>query len=68
MKFPMGSDSNKKNHMYPINVQTAEPIGPKLNVGHDPREGLRMNKISKISLKQNSFFIKFDNPQSFFLK
>ena len=33
---------------------------------HHPREGLWMIKISKISLQQNSIFIKFENPQFFY--
>ena len=32
------SDLNK-NYRYPINVQTAEPIGPKFHVGHHMTPG-----------------------------
>ena len=42
--------------LYPINVKTAEPIGPKFFV---PREGLWIIKISNICLYQNSIVIKF---------
>jgi hypothetical protein len=39
--------------LYPINVKTAEPIGPKFCVGPHV---IRMIKISKIILQQNSIF------------
>ena len=44
--------------LFPINVKTAEPIGPKFFVGHH-KEGLSKIKISNICLHQNSIFIKF---------
>ena len=49
--------------LYPINVKTAEPIGPKFYCGtsRDPREGLWKIKISNICLYQNSIVIKFFN-------
>ena len=46
----------------PINVKTAEPIGPKFCVGPHmtgQREDLWRLKIFKISLQQNSIFIQF---------
>ena len=45
---------------YPINVKTAEPIGPKFFVGQIGTPGkVQMIKISNICLHQNSIFIKF---------
>ena len=67
--------------LYSINVKTAEPIGPNFFVGSSmtlvPREGLRIIKILKLYLHQNSIFNKFLkilkiheifwwNPQIFF--
>ena len=43
--------------LYPINVKTAEPLGP--NFLWDHREGLWIIKISNICLYQNSLVIKF---------
>ena len=56
--------------LYPINVKTAKPIGPKIFVGatRDPREGLRLIKCSKICLHQNSIFKNFENLRNFFYK
>jgi len=47
--------------LYPINVKTAEPIGPKFFCGtsRDPMEGLWMIEILNICLHHNSIFIKF---------
>ena len=44
--------------LYPINVKTAEPIGPTLfcETLRNPREGLWMIEFSKIYQKQNSDF------------
>ena len=52
----------------PINIKTAKSIGPKFCVGHDPREGLWMVKILKISLQQNLIFIQFWKSTIFFYK
>ena len=56
--------------LYPINVKTAEPIGPKFFCGtsRDPREGLWMIEFSKVCLHQNSIFENFENPRIFFLQ
>ena len=53
----------------PINVKTAELIGPKFFGGpsSDPRKGLWMIKFSKICLHQNSIFKNFENLRIFFL-
>ena len=50
--------------------QTAKPIGPKLYVGSGTSAGkdLWIIKISKISLKQNSIFIKFWKSMKIFIK
>ena len=48
--------------LYPINVKTAEPIGPELC------EGLWMIKISKIYLQQNLIIIKFRKSTKIFFK
>ena len=47
--------------LYPINVKTAEPIGPKFFVGHlgTPGKVYWMIEILNIYLHQNSIFIKF---------
>ena len=47
--------------LYPINVKTAEPIGPKFCVGHHvtPGKVYGMIKFSKICLHQNSIFENF---------
>ena len=46
--------------LYPINVKTAEPIGPNFGVGPHvtPKEGLRMIKISKLGVKKFFNFCK----------
>ena len=43
--------------LYPINVKTAKPIGPKLCcvTSRDPREGLWLMEFSKICLQQIRF-------------
>ena len=54
---------------YPINVKTAEPIGPKFCVGPymTPGKVYGKIKISKI-IQQNSIFIKFWKLPNFFIK
>ena len=37
-------------------------------ISHDPREGLRMIQISKVSLQQNSVYIKFWKYTKIFIK
>ena len=52
--------------MYPINVKTAEPIGPKFVVAnsHDPWEGngqLKLNNFSRKKCPQSLFYSKCAN-------
>ena len=56
--------------LYPINVKTAEPIGPKFfcGISRKSREGLWMIKFSKICLHQNSTFETFENPRNYSYK
>ena len=46
---------------YPINVKTAEPIGPNFfcSTSRDPREDLLMLKITKICIGKLLIFLKF---------
>ena len=46
------------DRLYPINVKTAEPIGPKFFVGHLGTPG-KVYESSNICLHQNSIVIKF---------
>ena len=54
---------------YPINVKTAEPIGPKFFVGPRVTPGkVSGSEFSKICLLQNSICENFKNPGIFFIK
>ena len=55
--------------LYPINVKTAQPIGPKnfCVTSRDPREGLWLIEFSKICFHQNSIIENIENPRNFFL-
>ena len=55
--------------LYPKNIKTAEPIGPKFFVGSRMTPGkVRIIKSSKICFHQNSIFEHFGNPRNFVLK
>ena len=47
--------------LYPINVKTAEPIGPKFFVGSHVTPGkiYESSKLKKISVKKIFIFVKF---------
>ena len=55
--------------LYPINVKTAEPIGPEFIVGPrvNPRKGLWMIEFSKIN-KENLFTIEIEDGRETPLK
>ena len=60
--------------LYPINVKTAEPNGPKFFVGHHVTTGKGMIKWSKfqifvsIKIRSSLYFLKFWKSAKFFVK
>ena len=56
--------------LYPINVKTAEPIGPKFFVGHlgTPGKVYESSKFVSIKIRSSLNFLKFWKSAKFFVK